>query len=88
MMNEFTMILVGAGMIVIGLLFILMLFAEIAKRSQIKSARRTNDADIGYDRPESELSYREKSALGLSGSSSHPKAVVNPKETNGLRKRR
>ncbi len=87
-MNEFTMILVGAGMIIIGLLFIFLLFAEIAKRAQIKSARRTDNTDIGYDRRESELSHRERSALGLSGSSHHPGGVSGPEKTNGFGKRR
>jgi len=87
-MNEFTMILVGAGMIIIGLLFIFLLFAEIAKRAQIKSARRTDNTSIGYDRPESELSYRERSALGLSRSSRHPGVVSDSEKTNDLGRRK
>ncbi len=87
-MNEFTMILVGAGMIIIGLLFIFLLFAEIAKRAQTKSARRTDSTDIGYNRPESELSYRERFALRLSGSAHHPGGVSGPEKTNGFGKRR
>ncbi len=87
-MNQFTTILIGAGMIIIGLLFIFLLFAEIAKRAQIRSARRTSHLDNEYDRPESELSYREKSALAPPGSSQHPGVVSASKKTNGLWKRR